>query len=61
MEKEIKAIFIDDSIKNCDGAKRLGIDTIVLNRSWSLYFHNKLTCRNHKVIRTFKGIKQLVV
>lgn len=51
-----EAIFIDDSIKNCDGAKALGIKTFLLCRDLKLYIYNKLFCRNHTVIR---GINEL--
>lgn len=53
--KELKlspeeVIFIDDSIKNCDGAKRLGITSFLLCRNREEYLYNKLTCRSHVVV-----------
>lgn len=53
-----EAIFIDDSKKNCDGAKGVGIHSFVLNRDLRLYFYNKLTCRDHNVIRNLNDLKK---
>ena len=55
-----EAIFIDDSIKNCDGAKELGIHSFLLCRDLRLYFYNKLTCKNHSVIRNLNDIKNIL-
>ncbi|MGH4118033.1 HAD-IA family hydrolase [Clostridium sp.] len=55
-----EAIFIDDSIKNCDGAKELGIYSLVLCRDFRSYFYNKLTCKNHSVIRNLNGIRNIL-
>lgn len=52
-----EAIFIDDSIKNCDGAKDLGIKTLLLCRDFRQYVHHKLTCTDHSVIRSLKEVK----
>ena len=56
-----EAIFIDDSIKNCDGAKEMGIQSFLLCRDWRLYFCNRLTCKNHNVIRNLNGIKKILI
>jgi putative hydrolase of the HAD superfamily len=56
-----EAIFIDDSIKNCDGAINLGINSFVLSRDWRLYVYNKLTNRNHNIIRSLGDIKKLLI
>lgn len=55
------AIFIDDSIKNCDGASKLGIQSFVLCREWRTYFYNRLSCKNHKVIKSLNEIKRLLL
>lgn len=55
------AIFIDDSIKNCDGAKKIGIESFVLCRDLRLYFYNKVTCNNHHIIRNLKEISNLLI
>lgn len=49
-----EAIFVDDSIRNCDGAKKLGIRTYLLCRAFPLYLYNKITCREHKVIKDIR-------
>lgn len=53
-----EAIFIDDSIKNCDGAKALGIKTLLLCRDFRQYIYNKFTCKNHSVIRSLREVKR---
>ena len=55
-----EAIFIDDSIKNCDGAINLGINSFVLCRDWRLYAYNMLAHRNHNIIRNLNDIKKLL-
>lgn len=49
-----EAIFVDDSIRNCDGAKKLGIRTYLLCRAFPRYLYNKITCREHKVIKDIR-------
>jgi putative hydrolase of the HAD superfamily len=56
-----EAIFIDDSIKNCDGAKKLGIHSFVLCRDWKSYFYNRVTCKNHDVIQNLNDIKKILI
>lgn len=51
-----EAIFIDDSIRNCDGAKKLGIQTFLLCRDIKSYIYYKLTCRNHTVVRNLSSV-----
>lgn len=51
-----EAIFIDDSIKNCDGAERIGIKSFVLFRDWKTYAYNKFSCKRYTVIRNLKDI-----
>ena len=55
-----EAIFIDDSMKNCDGAINLGIRSFVLCRDWRLYAYNMLAHRNHNIIRSLSDIKKLL-
>lgn len=52
-----ESIFIDDSIKNCNGAMQMGIDSFVLSRNWRDYAYNKMFNRNYKIIRSLKDIK----
>lgn len=56
-----EAIFIDDSIKNCDGARSLEIQSFVLSRDWRSYFHNRLYCKNHNIIQNLNQIKKLLL
>lgn len=55
-----QAIFIDDSIKNCDGAIKLGINSFVLCRDWRVYAYNKLNHGNYNIIRNLNDIKKLL-
>lgn len=55
-----EALFIDDSVRNCEGAKKSGIDTIVINRDPRIYFYNRLFNRNYKIIRSFYDIRYLI-
>ncbi len=55
-----EAIFIDDSIKNCDGAAKLGIQSFLMCRDLKSYFYNRLTCKKHSVIRDFYEIKRML-
>lgn len=45
-----EAIFVDDNIKNCDGAKELGIQSFLLCRDIEQYIYYKHTCKNHTVV-----------
>ncbi|MFD1774594.1 HAD-IA family hydrolase [Paenibacillus rhizophilus] len=51
-----EVLFIDDSIKNCDGAEKLGIRSFVLCRDWKPYFYNKITCKKHPVVRNLYDV-----
>lgn len=51
-----EVVFVDDNIRNCDGAHKLGIRSYVLCRDWKLYCYYKLTCRNHIVVRALYDV-----
>lgn len=51
-----EAVFIDDSSGNCDGAKGLGIHTLWLCRDYRAYIYNKLTGKEHTVIRSLREV-----
>ena len=55
-----EAVFIDDNIKNCNGAKQLGIKTFLLCRDYKLFLYYKLMCKDHIVIRNLKSINSLI-
>jgi putative hydrolase of the HAD superfamily len=54
-----EALYVDDSIENCDIARRLGFQTVLLCRDSTLYFFRKLTNRAHKVIRSLADLPGL--
>lgn len=56
-----EAIFIDDSIINCDGAIKLGINSFVLCRDWRLYLHHKFTLRKYNIAKDLNSIKNLLM
>lgn len=51
-----EAIFIDDNIRNCDGARKIGIQTALLCRDIKSYIYYKLTCKDHIVIKSLTNI-----
>lgn len=53
-----EAIFVDDSIKNCNGAISLGIHSLVLCRDWKLYIYNKVVNKNYNIVRNLYDIKK---
>lgn len=55
-----QAIFVDDSIENCNGALKLGIQSFVINRNWKLYLWNKLMHRDYHFIRHLYDLKDLL-
>lgn len=55
-----EAIFVDDSIKNCDGAKQLGIGTFVLCRDWRRFIYNKFTCKAHGIVQSLYSIERIL-
>ena len=55
-----ETIFIDDSIKNCDGANKLGIKSFLLCRDLESYNYNKITCEKYTVIRSLKDIVKIM-
>jgi len=55
-----EAIFIDDSIKNCDGANKLGIKSFLLCRDLKSYNYNKSTCEKYTVVRSLKDIVKII-
>ncbi|HEY5560951.1 MAG TPA: HAD-IA family hydrolase [Clostridiaceae bacterium] len=56
-----EAIFIDDNIKNCTGAKNLGISSFVLCRDIKLYIYNRLFNRDYCIIRDLVDLKKLLL
>lgn len=56
-----QAIFIDDNIKNCNGASQLGIQTLVIKRNWKLYTLNKLLRRSSHLIRNLYVLDEMLV
>lgn len=55
-----EAIFIDDNIKNCQGARKLGINSFLLCRDWKVYFYSKIICKNNNVIQNLYDINKIL-
>ncbi|WP_102399858.1 HAD-IA family hydrolase [Haloimpatiens massiliensis] len=55
-----EAIFIDDNIKNCHGAIKLGITSFVLCRGLKSYAYHKLKHRNYNIIKNLIDIKNIL-
>lgn len=58
--KPEESIFIDDSPKNCEAAKKFGINPIILCRDFKSYILNKIKYRNILVIRNLKDIYDIL-
>jgi putative hydrolase of the HAD superfamily len=52
-----EAVFIDDSVKNCDGASKLGINTILLCRNNEEFLKLELLGCAHKVVKSLRDIE----
>jgi putative hydrolase of the HAD superfamily len=55
-----EAIFIDDNIINCNGAKKIGISSYLLCRDWQSFVNNKVICKHHKVIHNLKHLQMFL-
>lgn len=58
--KPEEAIFIDDNFNNCDGAKKLGIQSFLLCRDTKMYWFLKIAIRRHKVIRNLNDLTKFL-
>ncbi len=56
----LEVVFVDDLRRNCDGARRMGMRTILLCRDGAEYYFHRLTCRSHRVIRSLKELPALL-
>ena len=58
---EDEVIFIDDNPTNCDGASKLGIRTIILNRDLINRVYYRLILKTpHRVVRNLYDIERLI-
>lgn len=55
-----EAIFIDDSLKNCKGAEKLGIRSILICRDKEDYLDNKNKLKDIDVINNFKELLEII-
>ncbi|ENZ00267.1 HAD hydrolase, family IA [Clostridium thermobutyricum] len=55
-----EAIFVDDNIKNCDAAKKLGITSFLLCEDYKSYIYNKIKHREYNIIRSLSDIKSIL-
>lgn len=55
-----EALFIDDHAKNCEGASKLGIKSIILSREFKFYIYNKLVNTNYQVIRSLNELNDTI-
>jgi putative hydrolase of the HAD superfamily len=51
-----EALFIDDSLRNCEGAEQLGIRSLRMLRDWRMYTYRKLFKKEVPVVRDFYGV-----
>jgi len=58
-EKDI--VFVDDNVKNCDGANTIGIESIVLNRDIKTRMYNRIIVRSkYKIVKDLRELEQLL-
>lgn len=55
-----EAIFIDDNIKNCESACKLGIHSFTLCRDWRVYFFNRYIRKNKNAIHNLYEINKIL-
>ncbi len=55
-----EALFIDDNIRNCKGANKLGIDSILLCREWKLHIYSRLKGEK-EIARSLKALEKLLL
>lgn len=61
--KAEEAVFIDDNLRNCNGARKLGIKAMLLCRDKGKYYLQKVinTRKNLKVINNLEEIDNLII
>jgi len=57
-----EAVFIDDNLKNCQGAMNLGIQAVLLCRNKWLFLLNKVRSvgKGYRVIRTLEDLDKML-
>lgn len=55
-----ETIFIDDNIKNCDGAKNLGITSYILCRNWRPYIYYKICHSSYGIVRNLNEVSKML-
>lgn len=55
-----EAVFIDDNIKNCEGACKLGIHSFTLCRDWRVYLFNRYIRKNKNAIHDLYEINKIL-
>ncbi|MNP81940.1 D-glucose-1-phosphatase [compost metagenome] len=51
-----EAVFVDDNPVNCEGARKAGIQSILLCRDWRLFWYYTFKNRSFPAVRNLKGI-----
>lgn len=58
---ENEVIFIDDNPHNCDGAAKLGIRTVILDRSFLSRFNSRFIIKsNHKIVKNLYELYKII-
>lgn len=55
-----EAVFVDDNIRNCDGACELGIPSILLCRDQELLSQYELTVSKYPVVENLYGVMEML-
>ncbi|MNC20376.1 Alpha-D-glucose-1-phosphate phosphatase YihX [compost metagenome] len=51
-----EAVFVDDNPVNCEGARKAGIQSILLCRDWRMFWYYTFKNRSFPAVRNLKGI-----
>ncbi|MDF2935373.1 MAG: HAD-superfamily hydrolase [Paenibacillaceae bacterium] len=55
-----EVIFVDDNPANCEGARELGIQSILLCRDWRLFLYHTFKSWGFPVVRNIKGVLKYI-
>lgn len=55
-----QAVLVDDNPANCEGARKIGIPSILLCRDWRLYWYHTFKTRDYPVVSNLQGVMRCI-
>lgn len=55
-----QAVLVDDNPVNCEGARKMGISSILLCRDWRQYGYHTFKTRDYPVVRNLQGVMRCI-